>query len=406
MLMDEEAPDRATATPLRADVVVIGAGLGGTAAATILARAGHEVVLIDSHAVLPQEFRAERLGTPHAELLDRLGLTATMLASATPTDSVDVYRFGRRVDQQHGREYGFAYADLVNALRTALPSQVPFLVGRVAEIETGSERQSIVLADGRSVEARLVVVATGLGDAIRRKVGVTRVETSKAHSLSLGFSLDRPAGDYPFEALAYFGARHGDRVAYITLFPIGETMRANLFVYRDAGEAWTRRFRQTPREALLDLTPGLDEACGGIGIAGRVQVRPIDLTVSEGHRRDGFVLLGDAFCTTCPAPGVGIRRVLTDVDRLCNVHLPRWLETPGMGAEKIAAFYDDPVKVAKDAEAMRLSHFSRSMATDPGPIWAARRLRNDIARRGMARMRDVAASLTHLSAGLGSLLGI
>ncbi len=42
-------------------------------------------------------------------------------------------------------------------------------------------------------------------------------------------------------------------MAYITLFPIGTTMRANLFVYRDMDDPWLRRMRTTPVEALLEL---------------------------------------------------------------------------------------------------------------------------------------------------------
>ena len=41
--------------------------------------------------------------------------------------------------------------------------------------------------------------------------------------------------------------------------------------------------------------------------------------------------------------------MFTDVERLCNVHIPNWLASDGMDSEKIAEFYDDPVKTACDA---------------------------------------------------------
>ena len=88
--------------------------------------------------------------------------------------------------------------------------------------------------------------------------------------------------------------------------------------------------------------------------------------------------------------------MLTDVERLCTVHVPRWLATPGASAEKIAAFYDDPIKRASDADGLRLSEFSRSMAIDPGLIWAARRWRNDTVRRGAAWIRDATPALVSL----------
>jgi 2-polyprenyl-6-methoxyphenol hydroxylase-like FAD-dependent oxidoreductase len=363
------------------DVAVIGAGLGGTAAASLIARAGHRVALIDSHAVFPQEFRAEKLGGAHWALFEQLGLAGATRPALTAIGSIDIHRPGARPVRRVADEYGFVYSDLVNALRAGLPPDAAVRVGRVEALDTGPERQSVSLADGRRIEARLVVIATGLGDSVRRKAGIGRVMTGPGHSLSLGFFLDRRAAAYPFESLAWYGRGPADRTAYLTLFPVNGAMRANLFVYREAGEEWTRAFRREPARELAALLPGLEAACGGLGIDGRVQIRPIDLTISEKYRRDGVVLVGDAFCTTCPAPGVGVRRVLTDVERLCRVHLPGWLVTPGMGADKIAAFYDDPVKRASDAAAIRASRFSRAMAVEPGAVWAARRLRNGWVRR-------------------------
>ena len=87
---------------------------------------------------------------------------------------------------------------------------------------------------------------------------------------------------------------------------------------------------------------------GDFTVPGFVKIRPVDLYVTKGYRQDGIVLVGDAFATSCPAAGTGARKVLVDVERLCNVHIPRWLATPGMGEAKIAAFYDDPVKQACD----------------------------------------------------------
>jgi 2-polyprenyl-6-methoxyphenol hydroxylase-like FAD-dependent oxidoreductase len=45
--------------------------------------------------------------------------------------------------------------------------------------------------------------------------------------------------------------------------------------------------------------------------------------VSEGHLQPGIVLVGDAFSTSCPAAGTGTTKVFTDVERLCNVYIPR-----------------------------------------------------------------------------------
>ena len=97
-----------------------------------------------------------------------------------------------------------------------------------------------------------------------------------------------------------------------------------------------------------------------------MKIRPADLYVTHGLSQPGVVLVGDAFATSCPAAGTGTGKVFTDVERLCNVHIPRWLATDGMGAEKIAAFYDDPVKRACDRHSFDKAFTLRSVSIDEG----------------------------------------
>jgi 2-polyprenyl-6-methoxyphenol hydroxylase-like FAD-dependent oxidoreductase len=104
-----------------------------------------------------------------------------------------------------------------------------------------------------------------------------------------------------------------------------------------------------------------------------VKIRPADLYVSHGHRQPGIVLVGDAFATSCPAAGTGSDKVFTDAAQLCNVHIPNWLATDGMGADKIAAFYDDDVKTACDAWSTDKAYHLRALSTDNSLRWRAGR---------------------------------
>ena len=181
------------------------------------------------------------------------------------------------------------------------------------------------------------------------------------------------ARGFPFPALTYFAESPADRMAYITLFPVGAMMRANLFGYRDLHDPWLKQLRNAPRETLYAMWPGLRPLMGDFTVPEFVKIRPVDLYVTEGYRQPGVVLVGDAFATSCPAAGTGARKVLVDVERLCNVHIPRWLKTPGMGAEKIAAFYDDPVKQACDAYCLAKAYGLRSFTLNTSPAGVARR---------------------------------
>src|SRR5262249_8709737 len=153
-----------------------------------------------------------------------------------------------------------------------------------------------------------------------------------------------------------------DRVAYLTLFLINSTMRANLFFYRDMKDPWLRRLREAPVETLFATLPNLRRLIGEIEVTDAVKIRPVDLRLTANCRKPGIVLVGDAFSTSCPAAGTGVDKVLTDVERLCRVHVPRWLATAGMDENKISAFYEDPEKVACDRRSLARAFYVRSLS--------------------------------------------
>src|SRR5262249_47238152 len=125
-------------------------------------------------------------------------------------------------------------------------------------------------------------------------------------------------------------------------------------------------------------------------IAGEIKVRPADLYVNAGYCQAGIVLVGDAFKTTCPVTGTGSDKVFTDVERLCNVHIPAWLATEGMGEDKIAAFYDDPVKRACDAWSEAKAFNFRLVSIDNRLTWRAQRWARFLMWFGRGQMRRIA----------------
>ena len=139
-------------------------------------------------------------------------------------------------------------------------------------------------------------------------------------------------------------------------------------------DPWLRQLRHAPEaDARSRVMPGLAKLIGDFTVTGDVKIRPADLYVSNGHRQAGIVLVGDAFATSCPAAGTGAGKVFIDVERLCNVHIPQWLASAGMGEEKIAAFYDDPVKRAFDDACVAKAYYLRSYSIENGLSWRTRR---------------------------------
>jgi len=357
-------------------IAIVGGGLAGSLAAVLLGRAGYRVAVIDLHPVYPPDFRCEKLDEEQLQLLDGVGMPDCLSGFTTPIQEMFVARFGRLIERKRTSEHGFFYQDFVNAVRAQIPPNVEFVLGRVADVSAGPDRQRVVVADGSVIEARLVIVATGLGETVRHMTGIQRRMVRENHSLTFGFSLLPATGDkFEFPALTYYGERVSERIAYISVFPVGDAMRANVFTYRRHDDAWSRALIRAPHEPLYAVLPGLRRFLGDFHVVDKVRMRPADLYVVDNHRRDGVVLVGDAFQTTCPAAGTGVDRVLTDVGQLCHVHVPRWFASPGMGANKIGQFYDDPVKQACDAQSTYDAEYCRSFSLETRLRWQAARWR-------------------------------
>jgi 2-polyprenyl-6-methoxyphenol hydroxylase-like FAD-dependent oxidoreductase len=354
------------------EIAIVGGGLAGSVAAAMLARQGRDVVLIDLHETYPPDFRCEKIDEFQMPALERTGLSDVLARASTPIDTILVTRAGFGPYASPRRQYGFRYEAMVAAFRATSSAQ--FVQGKVASLAASEDRQIVELADGAKISARLVVLATGLNNALRHSLGIARETLSANHSISIGFDLHpvgRPA--FAFPALTYHYQSPKDRACYLALFPIGNAMRANLFVYRDPKDPWFAQFRADPKTMLLQMSHGLGALLGDFEIRGPVGIRPIDLQVTQNIRQPGVVLVGDAFSTSCPAAGTGAEKSLIDVGRLCNVYIPQWLATPGMAADKIAAYYADPVKSANDERCLAKAFRLRASATDPALRWAARR---------------------------------
>jgi len=140
---------------------------------------------------------------------------------------------------------------------------------------------------------------------------------------------------------------------------------------------------------LFALMPGLRQLTGEIEITDGIKIRPVDLYVAKQHRQPGVVLVGDAFSTSCPAAGTGVNKVFTDVERLCNVHIPRWLAREGMGEEKIAAYYDDSVRNECESFSLDKAFNLRSISMETGLSWQARRWVKFLYHLGLGVIRRV-----------------
>jgi 2-polyprenyl-6-methoxyphenol hydroxylase-like FAD-dependent oxidoreductase len=357
------------ASKLSADVIVIGAGVAGTTAASVLARQGRKILLLDARPACPPVFKAEKVECDELRLLDDFGLLSPLLAQSGKSSEVYVAYEGRVFRRTPMQQIGIPYSDLVNTLRSNLPATVETKFGRVNRITHDNGVASAHLDDGRELTARLVVVACGVGGQLLSSLGLRRNTIQKQQCVGIGFDMVPANGHpFPFQAVTYYPTTGAHGIDYLTLFKIRHTTRANLFLFRPINDSWIKEFHHQPRLLLQRAFPKLSQVIGDYRVAGKVVSSCVDLFSTEGNMPDGVVLIGDALQTACPSTGLGVKKVLTDVSVLAEC-APAWFSTPGMSAEKLQRFYDHPRKRSTDAHAMQRAIHQRKAATSQSLRW-------------------------------------
>lgn len=305
-----------------ADIIVVGGGLAGLAAAVSLSRAGLDIAHLAPTA--PADRRTSALMMPSVDFLRDTGLiddpadighalTAIRIIDATPRlIRAPETLFESREIGLSAFGWNFANAKLLERFQQAAPAEG--LQTRNAAV-TASRREGnvgvVTLADGNELRAPLIVGADGKKSFIRAAAGIaTREHQFAEAALVCDLELARSIGGASIE----FHYIHGP----FTLVPAGGN-RANL-VWIDE-ETLLRRTQAAGPEALLAaLHERSQRLFGAITLASPSFVFPLSTLAVDIAGRNGVALVGESAHAFPPIGAQGLNLGLRDVaDLLASV---------------------------------------------------------------------------------------
>lgn len=309
---------------MAADVVVVGAGPAGAAAAHALASAGVEVLLLE-RSKFPRDKTCGDGVAPHAvDILQEMGVTFDLFEGRARRT------YGGLISGPGGGSFAAEPPRTAGGARLEswiVPRMVLDAHAAAAAVKAGAvlhegvavtglvrERGAVAgveVSDGgrvRRINARVVIGADGAHSAVAKSLGLK--QNGPRH---IGYALrgyyDGVAGLRDDMELHYFEERL--LPGYGWVFPTGERT-ANVGVGIYFGEL--RKTKRTLRDILDDFmqtTPGVAERFRSATPVGRATGWP--LPVASARRRtvfDGALLTGDAASLVDPLTGEGIYTAL------------------------------------------------------------------------------------------------
>jgi geranylgeranyl reductase family protein len=298
--------------PSSCDVLIVGAGPAGSAAARVLARAGADVVFADQRSFARDKVCGDGLISDALGALDTLGIRAAVLEQASHAEELRVYAPGGRYVSLRGRYACVPRTILDRALLTAAVDAGARFLSSATAVAPVDDDGAVAGArfgiggGAAEVRARVTLLATGANatalDAFGLRVPLKPMGVAGRAYVETSPEMVRR---FPHLTIAY------DRdwcPGYGWIFPSPPNrfnIGVGLFGARDAGRL--RQFWQAFRSRFAPAREIV--AAGREVVAFRGAPLRTGLTGAE-FGRPGLLVIGEAAAMTYPATGEGIGKAM------------------------------------------------------------------------------------------------
>jgi len=325
----ESQPNKSkTAGQERHDTLIVGGGLVGASLALALQRNGLDVALIEPQqsqtppAAEAWDSRIYAISPGNAAFLDSLGVwqrldarrvqrVETMaICGDTPAGRLEfsAYEAGLRE-----LAYIVEGSALLRALRAAIADTGEVRMecpAHAASLEIDADAAQVTLADGRQLEAQLVIGTDGGDSWVRRAAGIA-ARVSDYHQLGVvaNFEIEKNHGGTAFQWFRKDGV--------LALLPLPGKRVSMVW---SATEEYAQSLMAMDATTLADAVAAASSgAVGGLRLVTQAAGFPLRLTHIENLVAPRIALAGDAAHHVHPLAGQGVNLGFRDVRELATV---------------------------------------------------------------------------------------
>lgn len=367
---------------MQADLIIVGAGMVGSALALALKDSGLDILLIDGSPLSVKPFDAEAAFEPRVSalsaasqrILDRLGAWPGVVARrASPYGEMQVWdgtgtgAIHFSAASVHADVLGHIVENRVvqDALLEPLHDSGIGLMpnARLEHLRHSGDDWLLTLVDGRQLRAPLVIAADGANSAVRRLAGcATREWDYLHHAIVTSVRCEQPHRRTAWQRFTDDGP-----LAFLPLDRQGDEHWCSI--------VWSVTPEEAQRLMALD-----DEAfCSALGEAfehrlGRVEHSdprlciPLRQRHAKRYVEPGLALIGDAAHTIHPLAGQGVNLGFLDAAVLAEVLLHAHARGERLADEKVLSRFERRRMPYNLGMMAAMEGFERLFQADPLPL--------------------------------------
>jgi 2-octaprenyl-6-methoxyphenol hydroxylase len=361
------------------DVIIVGGGHVGLAMAVALVRSapGVNVALVDRRPLsVPRDNRASAIAAGVRRIFEALGIWETMAPHAQPMLAMRITDSGRgdlarplflQFDGEVAPGEPFAHMVPNSASGQALldaASGVSIVApAEIVDWQADGAKAVLTLADGRALQASLIVAADGGQSPLRKRAGIATL----GHDYGQTGLVATISHELPHDGVAYEHFRPSGPFASLPL----PGNRSSL-VWTEAQSEAPRFLAMSRDQLAMEIESVMGSTLGKVTLEDDLAGFPLKLQLARNFIGPRLALIGDAAHVVHPIAGQGLNLGLKDVAALAEVIIDALRLGMDPGTEPVLERYQSWRRLDTASMAVVTDGMNRLFSNDVAPIRALR----------------------------------